>query len=306
MSEPKASVSCTVVIPTYRRPEAIERCLVALSKQEGCGRFRVVIVEDGGADPRLAELRARTFDSIEVTWLDQEHLGPATARNLGASHAATDTIAFTDDDCRPRPDWLQHLLARLESHPASVVGGHTVNALPENRFSAASQDLVSFITEFGVRSGTPFFASNNLAISRETFAGLGGFDTSFPLAGGEDRDLCDRALEAGIELIHAPEAVIDHDHRLSATSFWRQHFRYGRGAQHLHAIRAQRRVANSTVIPPVRMRFYRELIGYPFSTPGHPRRLTTSMLLLLSQVPHTLGFFSEKLRGSRSASKKVI
>jgi glycosyltransferase involved in cell wall biosynthesis len=38
------------------------------------------------------------------------NLGLSAARNRGIAEARGDVIAFTDDDCAPRPDWLRQLL----------------------------------------------------------------------------------------------------------------------------------------------------------------------------------------------------
>lgn len=107
-------------------------------------------------------------------------------------------------------------------------------------YSRASQELVAYITEYGLRKGSPFFASNNFAVSRELFVTCGGFDETFPLAGGEDREFSDRLAHDGIKFIHEPTAVVDHCHHLTLRSFLRQNFRYGRGANHYHCARAAR------------------------------------------------------------------
>jgi GT2 family glycosyltransferase len=63
-----------------------------------------------------------------------------------------------------------------------------------------------------------FFPSNNLAVSKKRFHELGGFDTSFLLAGGEDREFCYRWLQSGGRLRRAPNAVVEHAHRLNPAS----------------------------------------------------------------------------------------
>ena len=128
------SQGLSVVIPTHRRPDKIAACLDALAASDyPRGRLQVLVVEDGGPTDALAELRARSFDPLELIWLDQPHAGPAVARNLGAQHATRELVAFTDDDCCPRPDWARRLDAQLRSSPGSVVGGHTVNKVVGNR-----------------------------------------------------------------------------------------------------------------------------------------------------------------------------
>ena len=293
----------SIVIPTYRRPERIARCLDSLLELEyPQERLQVVVVEDGGPTAEHDDLRARDFGGLEVLFLGQPHAGPAVARNLGARHARGELLAFTDDDCCPRPDWIAQLLAVHGGRERTLVGGHTINALAGNVLSGASQALVSYITRYGQDSGEPFFASNNILVPRNLFNQIGGFDETFPLAGGEDRELCDRLHHLGVAQLHAPEALIDHYHHLSPGSFWRQHFRYGRGAYRYHLSRADRSgtslVQEYGSMARTMLRFYTGLLSWPFG--GRERRpLSTSLLLLGSQVPNTLGFFAEKLSERR-------
>ena len=83
------------------------------------------------------------------------------------------------------------------------------------------------------------FRANNLALPEDRFRAIGGFDTIFPLAASEDREFCDRWLHHGFQMTYAPEAVVYHARALTFRSFWRQHFKYGRGAFHFHQVRAR-------------------------------------------------------------------
>lgn len=300
MTATSAAPLVSVVIPTYRRPERIARCLEALSALDHPkDRLEVVVVEDGGPTDQLAFLRERDHGELEVRFLGQPHGGPARARNLGAREARGSLLAFTDDDCCPRPDWVTRLVAGLEGRERAMVGGHTINALHRNPFSCASQSLVTYITRYGLEVGEPFFASNNILVARDLFLELGGFDETFPLAGGEDRELCDRLNHLGVPLLYAPEALIDHYHHLSPRAYWRQHFRYGRGAHQYHLRRIARRGRSVTVEVGRMVRdmdpwFYVNLVRFPFRE-RERLPVLTALLLLASQVPNTLGFFAERL-----------
>ena len=117
-----------------------------------------------------------------------------------------------------------------------------MNALPDNPYATASQLLISYLYEYFNRSSRAalFLTSNNFAMRRDRFHAVGGFDERFPLAGGEDREFCDRWLRKGMRLVHTHDAVIQHAHPLSLTSFVRQHANYGRGAYHYHQRRRER------------------------------------------------------------------
>lgn len=282
----------SIVVPTYDRPDRLARCVAGLSAlRMDPATFEVLIVDDGGnADLQAVLQPYRSRLNLEL--VRQPHAGPAAARNAGASQASGNVLAFTDDDCVPDPDWLVELLRCHREEPAALIGGRTVNALAGNLFAEASQDLVSYLYDYYAAAGGPaFFTSNNMLMAREAFLELGGFDTSFPLAAGEDRELCDRWRVHGRPLRYHPPALVHHHHGLDLRRFWRQHRNYGRGAFRFHAIR-QERGERRTLEP---ASFYLRLIGYPLRQ-GRPtsRALAGAALLALSQAANATGYFHER------------
>lgn len=291
----------SVVIPTYNRSAQLGRCLDALGRlRDPGGGFEVVVVDDGGSAP-LEPVLDPYRDSLRLVLERQPNAGPASARNRGAAVARGTLLAFTDDDCQPDPDWLAALARAAAERPGHMIGGRTVNLLPDNPFSAASQHLVSYLYEYALRSAdgqawSGFFASNNLAVPADAFRGLGGFDTGFPLAGGEDRDFCARWNEAGLPAHYAPDATVRHLHRLGPRTFWRQHWNYGRGAFHFHQARARR---GDGTLRPEPLRFYTGLLRYPLGREPLPRALLQTSLLAMSQAANALGYFRERWRRPR-------
>ena len=293
----------SVVVPTFRRSAQLAACLDALARQEFAReRFEAIVVNDGGPEPR--EALARLEGRLDVVLITQAHAGPAAARNAGARRARGRFLAFTDDDCAPDPAWLKALEARLTKAPEHAVGGRTVNALPRNLFSTASQSLTEYLYEyFDADAGrAAFFASNNLALPSELFAAVGGFDESFPLAAGEDRELCDRWRARGYELTYAPEAVVRHAHALTLRSFWRQHFNYGRSAVHFRRARAGRGGGAVRVEP---ADFYARMLRHPFAREPRLRASLVSALIVVSQAANAAGFFRERLRARPGVARKI-
>lgn len=285
----------SIVIPTYNRPDRLTKCLDAIAHLDyPRDRFEAIVVDDGSSPP-VAPV-AETFQSkLNLTLLFQENSGPASARNTGVNHARGQYLVFTDDDCQPHSNWLTALRDQLQQQPNALVGGYTVNALPENLFSSASQLLIDYLYDYyNIHQKPSFFASNNFAMATQQFRQLGGFDTSFPLAAGEDREFCDRWLHHGFPLAYVPEAKVNHTHHLSLRKFWRQHFNYGRGAYCFHRVRANRTSETVKVEP---LRFYWKLLTYPLA--GHSQGLSLASLLLLSQIANVLGFFWERGQKNR-------
>src|SRR5688572_20611263 len=98
----------SVVVPTYRRPDLLARCLGALLRQSWPPADYEVIVADDAAE----EATRRLVESLDTSGLRLQYVpvlgrhGPAAARNVGWRAARGEIIAFTDDDCIPDSGWL--------------------------------------------------------------------------------------------------------------------------------------------------------------------------------------------------------
>lgn len=293
----------SVVIPTFARPRPLRNCLDALVRQTlPTTDYEVVVVDDGSPTPAEAVV-AEFSPRLAVRVVRQHNAGPAAARNRGAREASAPLVAFTDDDCRPRPEWLERMLAGQREHDGALVGGATVNGLPDEVFAATSQLIVDLVYEhFNADPDRAyFFASNNILCRRDRLLGLGGFDTSFPRAGAEDRDFCDRWRAAGQRLVWRPDALIDHFHGQSLRGFVDLHLRYGRGA---HLYQAKRR-ARGTGTMREDLGFHRTLprrvwrrLGRP---PGYGRSVQIAGALVLWQIVNAAGFVAQAVGDRRKS-----
>jgi glycosyltransferase involved in cell wall biosynthesis len=293
--------SISVIIPTFNRSQHLRACLESLkSLRYPADRFEIIVVDDGSREP--IKTIADTFrDSLPVSVIAQANAGPAKARNRGLEAATGELIAFTDDDCRPRPEWLEELAKGFNAHPKAAFGGRVVNATPHNLYSRASQQLVDYLYQYyrPQETGRGFFTSNNLAFPASTLRSIGGFNVNFPRAAAEDRELCDRWTRQGERMIYLPAAKVDHWHKLSLPKFARQHFDYGRGAWIYHEFRADHAKQHIQVEP---LSFYCRLVTYPFRAP-EAKPLASAALLTLSQAANASGFFYQQFFGPSTVVK---
>jgi GT2 family glycosyltransferase len=232
----------SVVVPTLDRRRHLAACLRALGRLEpSAGGLEVIVADESG---RVDEEGARRAvgPAAAVRVIRTGGRGPAAARNAGAGAARAALLAFTDDDCEPDPAWAMALLECHANSPEALVGGRTINALSGNPYARAAQAITdaALAHHNSGATGPRFFPSNNIAIPAARFDELGGFDERVRLAGGEDRDLCERWLERGWPLRAAPAALVRHSHPLDLRGFLRQQAAYGAGAYHHRRARAAR------------------------------------------------------------------
>ncbi|BAY92849.1 MULTISPECIES: glycosyltransferase family 2 protein [unclassified Tolypothrix] len=209
------NVFFSVVIPTYNRKLILEKCLRALEVQDlgdstPITGYEVVLVDDGSTDGTLEWLAAYKEDFPHVRCFEQNHQGPAAARNLGVEKAQGDTIIFIDSD-------LVVLSNFLQAHAEALLQGQ--KRLGSDRFFTygAVINTANFehptsepykVTDFSAA----FFATGNVAIPKHWLEKSGLFDTRFQLYGWEDLELGVRLKNLGLQLIKCPAAVGYHWH----------------------------------------------------------------------------------------------
>jgi glycosyltransferase involved in cell wall biosynthesis len=201
----------TVVLVTSGRRELVNRCLDALADQTyPADLTEVVVVDNASTDGTAEDLAGRP-----VTVLREEaHARVAAARNRAAAAATGEVIAFTDDDCRPTPTWLEGLVAGMREGTA-IVQGRT--------YPDPAQGVLPLSRTQWVPAEAGLYETSNIAFTRQAFEQAGGFDESFAgdverLLGrrfgrypfGEDTDLAWRVKRAGGTSRFAAHAIVHH------------------------------------------------------------------------------------------------
>ena len=110
----------TVIVPTYRRPKDLSRCLEALKKQTRPADELLVVVRNTDAETWIF-LETFTSETLPLRTVTVSAPGAIAAMNAGLDAASGEIVSFTDDDAAPHTDWL----ARIEPHflSDSRVGG---------------------------------------------------------------------------------------------------------------------------------------------------------------------------------------
>lgn len=194
------------MIPTYKRPELLIECLRCLERQTIMPeQFEVIVVSDGYDPVTAGAISTYSRQSrLRISGLHTPgKAGPAAARNIGWRHARAPLIAFTDDDCRPDPGWLEAILGHHRRSNAPLMGytGSTRVPLPEE------------ITDFALNMThlqTASFITANCACTREALVRVDGFDERFKAAWREDSDLEFKLLSHGIPIEKIEQAVVVH------------------------------------------------------------------------------------------------
>jgi len=172
--------------------------------------YEVVVVDDGSTDNTLEWLRSSADEYPHVKLFEQDHMGPAAARNLGVEKAIGDTIIFIDSDLVVTEHFLQAHATALQEGERSLGNdrlftyGWVINTA--NFDDPMSEPFK--VTDYS----RAYFATGNVAIARHWLDQVGLFDTRFQLYGWEDLELGVRLKQLGLKLIKCPAAVGYHWH----------------------------------------------------------------------------------------------
>jgi glycosyltransferase involved in cell wall biosynthesis len=216
LSTPDASgMLVSVVVPSYRRPEALAACLRALTDQS-LRPLEVIVVLRSGDHEGVAVTSA--VSQVRVLTVDEP--GQVAALNCGCDTVRGDLIAITDDDARPRPDWLRAIVTRFATDPRiGAVGGRDV-VHHQGEVEEGEAKRVGRVTWSGrhvgnhhLRSGlqdVDFLKGANMAFRQ------GAREPFDPLLRGDGAQVCND-LEAtwsvrqrGWRVVYDPNVVVDH------------------------------------------------------------------------------------------------
>jgi glycosyltransferase involved in cell wall biosynthesis len=201
------SVDVSVVIASHARPLRLRWLLNALEEQTlDAARWEAIVVHD--YDAATAERVIGRHPLARAGRLRHVAIEPGTGspsrqRNIGWRDARGDLIAFTDDDCRTDPRWLEELLRVALAEPGAVVQGRT---RPESHERAILR--APHVRTLVIHPVNPYRQTANILYPRALLERLSGFDER--AIAGEDVGLSLRALAAGARIVPAPEAVAFH------------------------------------------------------------------------------------------------
>lgn len=192
----------SVVIPTYERPEDLEKCLESLSNenQSDAPNYELIVTDDSLSD--LCQiLVGKQFP--QVSWGKGKQKGPAGNRNAGSKRAKGEWLIFLDDDCIAQKNYLKAYAEAIAQYPDVE--------LFEGRIFA-DRPRITWAEGCPENSEGGMFWTSNLCVKKCTFERVGGFDERFEVA-YEDVDFAFRLRKSGIAYKFVPDAAVCHPWR---------------------------------------------------------------------------------------------
>ncbi|MFH0821403.1 MAG: mycofactocin biosynthesis glycosyltransferase MftF [Pseudomonadota bacterium] len=216
-----------VIIPVRNRPDEIRECLASLMEIEYPRDLTEIVVVDDGSDDHTHEV----VKGFPVAFLrNATRKGASWCRNLAAKTTNAEILFFLDSDCAADPAWVAELVPVFGDPAVGAAGGRVdsfFDSSPLDRYEQVKSSLFkgSRSTDSLLEGPSFYLPSCNLAVRRDLFLSLGGFNEELEV--GEDVDLCWRITAAGRVIEYRPSAGVRHRHRTRPIAFCRRRFDYG-------------------------------------------------------------------------------
>jgi len=188
-------------------------------------RFEIIVVNNNSTDNTEQVCKEFIANNPEclIYYYNETQQGSSPARNKGAQYAKGKILIFMDDDAVAekkflKKAWIFHLAnpdirgfgGRIIAHyipqkPKWM--SHYVSALVGNF------DYASIVTEF---KANKYPLESNMAVTKEAFDEIGGFDVALPgvkgkmRIGSEGKDLYFRLKEKGYKIFYVPNMIVYH------------------------------------------------------------------------------------------------
>lgn len=210
----------SVIVIDYKKVNPyLDQCFLNIKKQS-YKNFEILFYTDYKGD--------RDFPGVTKKFYGH-YVGPAQKRDDAARAAKGEILAFLDDDAYPTQDWLENMINDFVDPQIVAVGGPGITP-PEVSWqeeasgwvSASPLGAGSYVYRFlpGRKQLVDDYPSMNLAVRRNDFLEVGGFDSNYwP---GEDTKLClDLVNKLKKKIIYDPKIAVYHHRR----PLWMPHLR---------------------------------------------------------------------------------
>jgi len=219
------SLKVTVIIPSFKRPVDLQRCLEAVAVQSRPADEVLVVVREDDPETSNVVLRLRPkIPALSIVSVTEP--GVIAALNCGLDNAVGDLLVFTDDDAEPEVDWLARIETSFDDASIGAVGGRDWLQLPDepSLFRPAPASRIGVLTWYGAQYGNHhcplsdhtkrvmFLKGVNAAFRRRA---LGPYRIDVSLHGsgaqaGWEMDLCLQIRQAGFDVLFDDRILVKH------------------------------------------------------------------------------------------------
>ncbi len=226
-------IDIAVIIVNWNAREDLRRCLESLYAEPKPTVAYEVWVVDNASDDGSADMVAAEFPQVRLV-VNADNAGFSKANNQAIAQTDSRYVFLLNSDAFLHPDALDRLVAYADAHPqAGVVGPKVLNSngslqfscrrfpslgagffrntylgrlFPHNKFA---RDYLMNDFDHAHDTAVDWVSGCAMLIRRDLLGKIGALDERFYMY-CEDVDFCQRAWEAGWEVVYASQPVVTH------------------------------------------------------------------------------------------------
>lgn len=172
----------SVIVPTCNRNDLLRKCLDNLIpdfQTIDSSKYEIIVSDDSKLNDEIEQLKQ---EYPFIFFIEGPKKGPAANRNNAAKHSKGDWLIFIDDDCLPDKELLNTYYKEIIKGDYEAFEGYINADRAQERYDEQSP--------LNLKGGC--FWSCNIAVNKEIYDSIGGFDEGFPFPALEDTDLYHR------------------------------------------------------------------------------------------------------------------
>lgn len=199
----------SVIIPTYNRPDALNRTISSILALNISCEYEIIVVND------YPEVPVTSFENIRIRIIENKtNLGRSRSRNAGARSAKGNVLFFIDDDIEVKENLFDKYITEFEKG-CSAIFSNVVNVRTDGKYSFLNE----FLNTRGANKQiggdvvkSNYFTTAFCSVKKDFFDKIGGFDENFSGYGWEDPELGLRIAANDGQIIYFKTENLIHYH----------------------------------------------------------------------------------------------
>lgn len=212
----------SIIIPAKNEGKHVQNTIDSAFQVKTNYPFEIIVVDDGSTDGCCHFLKSHEYcDRINL--IQSTGVGAAMARNLGADHSKGNYLIFCDAHLFFEDLWIDRLIKPIRNGHADATNPGIADVANPNNVGYGYRWVENLEPRWNpwkpASFASPHLAGGCLAIARDVFFNIGGFERGFRVWGREDEEISLKLWLFGYQCCVLPDIKVYHVFRSETQPF---------------------------------------------------------------------------------------
>ena len=224
---PKPAPKVSIIIPTRNAVDLVRTCVESIREKSTYKNYEILLMDNGSDDPEALAYFAEQAQTPNFRVIrDDSPFSYSAINNLGASQATGDVLCFLNNDIEViSHDWLEELVSQACRPGIGAVGAKLlypnttiqhagvvlgIGGWAGHAHKGFSLYAHGYVGRASLASNFSAVTGACMAVQKQHFDQVGGFDEVNLKVACNDVDLCLRFAEMGLRNLFTPHALLFH------------------------------------------------------------------------------------------------